>query len=79
MSYVALLAAALLVVFLAFVSLKSYFKGPEPGVANRVKEAAGEQSIDTSSYGSVLSDVKSRLNVSVQKEADNMRDIEGMK
>lgn len=72
MGYLGLLAAALIVCFLAFFGFRSYFGGPQP----QAKQAA--PSIDTSSYGSTLNDIKKQLGTTAQKEIDRVSEMEGM-
>lgn len=80
MSFIGLLAAALIVCFLAFFGFKSYFGGPQSQPSQEVRSQAKEAapSIDTSSYGSTLNDIKKQLGVTAQKEIDRVHEMEGM-
>ena len=79
MNLLGLLGAALIVCFLAFVGFKSYFRVSAPQISAQLKEAAPEQNINTSSYGSVLNDSKSQLKGTSQQEADRVQEMEGLR
>ncbi len=79
MNLIGLLLAALIVCYLGFTGFKSYFKvTPAPQVTNQIKEIAPAQNIDTSSYQSTLSSIRSQLQDSSQKEAERAKELEGL-
>jgi hypothetical protein len=58
----------------------SYFRpSPPTQVKTQLKEVAPDVKIDTTTYRSTLSDIRSQLNASSQMESDRLKEIEGMK
>ncbi|MFH0877866.1 MAG: hypothetical protein V1863_06575 [Candidatus Omnitrophota bacterium] len=79
MSFAGLLAAVLIVCFMAFVSFRGYFKPVRSQDSAQVKEATAGQAIDTSNYSSMLKDIRSQINASSQKEIDRTDEMEQMR
>lgn len=73
MNLIGLLFAAMIVVFVAFSAMKTYFRGPDPKASVELKAAAPEYQMQTSTYTGVLDDVRSRIKTSAQQEADRAR------
>ncbi|MFH0877188.1 MAG: hypothetical protein V1863_03075 [Candidatus Omnitrophota bacterium] len=79
MSFAGLLAAVMIVCFLAFMGFKAYFKPTRSQDNAQVKEVAAEQGIDTSDYSSMLKDIRSQINASSQKEIDRLDEMEQLR
>ena len=67
MGLIGLLAAALIICFMAFVSFKTYFK------------TVKEHPIDTTTYQSTVTSMRSQLKAASQAEVDRAQEMEGMK